>query len=68
MCHMDTFSISCYYLEQGLEDGITQMTKKSRDERQQFVWNFPLDVTFKSTNPHGCKCQYVLVKLFYKTN
>jgi hypothetical protein len=19
------------------------------------VWNFPLDVTFKSTNPHGCK-------------
>ncbi|XP_063444456.1 B9 domain-containing protein 1-like [Mytilus galloprovincialis] len=42
-----------WLITSGLEDGITQMTKKSRDERQQFVWNFPLDVTFKSTNPHG---------------
>ncbi|XP_062508693.1 B9 domain-containing protein 1-like [Corticium candelabrum] len=37
----------------GLEEGITQITKKSRDARQLFVWNFPLDLTFKSTNPFG---------------
>lgn len=37
----------------GLEASITQITQKSQDERQQFVWNFPIDVTFKSTNPHG---------------
>ncbi|XP_046352538.1 B9 domain-containing protein 1-like [Haliotis rufescens] len=37
----------------GMEEGITQITKKSRDEKQIFVWNFPLDVTFKSTNPYG---------------
>ena len=40
---------------QGLEEGITQMAKKSLDDRQSFVLNFPLDVTFKSTNPYGCK-------------
>ncbi|KAK7508004.1 hypothetical protein BaRGS_00000969, partial [Batillaria attramentaria] len=37
----------------GLEEGITQITKKSQDERQLFVWNFPIDVTFKSTNSYG---------------
>ncbi|XP_069697882.1 B9 domain-containing protein 1 [Periplaneta americana] len=37
----------------GLEEGISQIVKRSRDERQLFVWNFPLDITFKSTNPHG---------------
>lgn len=49
------------HLLQGLEEGITQITKKSQDERQQFVWNFPIDVTFKSTNPHGCntRCMFV---------
>lgn len=42
-----------WLITSGLEEGITQITKKSQDERQQFVWNFPLDVTFKSTNPFG---------------
>ncbi|XP_013789884.1 B9 domain-containing protein 1-like [Limulus polyphemus] len=37
----------------GIEEGISQVTKKSQDERQLFVWNFPLDITFKSTNPFG---------------
>lgn len=37
----------------GLEEGITQITKKSQDGRQIFVWNFPLDITWKTTNPHG---------------
>eukprot|EP00106_Octopus_bimaculoides_P021227 XP_014788669.1 PREDICTED: B9 domain-containing protein 1-like [Octopus bimaculoides] len=37
----------------GLEEGITQVTKKSPDRRQIHVWNFPLNITFKSTNPFG---------------
>jgi len=37
----------------GLEEGFTQAAKRSADDRQIFVWNFPLDVTFKSTNPFG---------------
>ncbi|XP_067002744.1 B9 domain-containing protein 1 [Anabrus simplex] len=37
----------------GLEEGISQIAKCSKDARQMFVWNFPLDVTFKSTNPFG---------------
>ena len=40
---------------QGLEEGITQTAKKCRDDRGGFVFNFPLDITFKSTNAYGCK-------------
>ncbi|XP_025090453.1 B9 domain-containing protein 1-like [Pomacea canaliculata] len=42
-----------WLITSGLEEGITQITKKSQDERQLFVWNFPLDITFKSTNCYG---------------
>ncbi|XP_057571342.1 B9 domain-containing protein 1 isoform X5 [Hippopotamus amphibius kiboko] len=38
---------------QGLEEGISQITSKSQDARRALVWNFPIDVTFKSTNPCG---------------
>lgn len=48
---LDTGSVS----PQGLEEGISQITSKSRDVRQALVWNFPIDVTFKSTNPFGCE-------------
>ncbi|XP_045680591.1 B9 domain-containing protein 1 isoform X2 [Phyllostomus hastatus] len=37
----------------GLEEGISQITSKSHDVRHSLVWNFPIDVTFKSTNPFG---------------
>ncbi|XP_010617205.1 B9 domain-containing protein 1 isoform X1 [Fukomys damarensis] len=37
----------------GLEEGISQITSKSQDVRRALVWNFPIDVTFKSTNPFG---------------
>ena len=40
---------------QGLEEGISQITSKSQDARRALVWNFPIDVTFKSTNPYGCE-------------
>ncbi|ESO84147.1 hypothetical protein LOTGIDRAFT_184197 [Lottia gigantea] len=42
-----------WLITSGLEEGITQVTKKSQDEKQRFVWNFPIDITFKSTNPSG---------------
>ncbi|KAL0101761.1 hypothetical protein PUN28_019115 [Cardiocondyla obscurior] len=37
----------------GIEEGLTQMCKCSNDPRNLVVWNFPLEITFKSTNPHG---------------
>lgn len=37
----------------GIEEGISQITKKSNDDRQLFTWNFPIEVTYKSTNPYG---------------
>ncbi|XP_040308861.1 B9 domain-containing protein 1 [Herpailurus yagouaroundi] len=43
----------------GLEEGISQITSKSRDVRQALVWNFPIDVTFKSTNPYGFRLHAV---------
>lgn len=43
-------------LHKGLEECISQITRRSDDERQIFTWNFPIDITFKSTNPFGCEC------------
>ncbi|MCL4157563.1 UNVERIFIED_CONTAM: hypothetical protein GTU68_064107, partial [Idotea baltica] len=37
----------------GLEEGSSQTTRRSEDERDIFVWNFPLDVTFKASSPFG---------------
>ncbi|MED6291610.1 B9 domain-containing protein 1 [Characodon lateralis] len=36
----------------GLEEGITQITSKSI-QSHRLIWNFPLETTFKSTNPSG---------------
>ena len=37
----------------GLQEGCSQVAKRSDDGRHTFVWNFPIDVTFKSTGPYG---------------
>ncbi|CAH0385187.1 unnamed protein product [Bemisia tabaci] len=37
----------------GIDEGITQTSKKSQDDQQIFVWNFPIEITFRSTNPYG---------------
>ncbi|XP_026180180.1 B9 domain-containing protein 1 [Mastacembelus armatus] len=39
----------------GLEEGITQITCKgsSVSSSHKLIWNFPLETTFKSTNPSG---------------
>ncbi|KAM8824630.1 LOW QUALITY PROTEIN: B9 domain-containing protein 1 [Synchiropus picturatus] len=38
----------------GLEEGITQITCKGSQTSHTLIWNFPLEITFKSTNPSGC--------------
>ncbi|XP_071493301.1 B9 domain-containing protein 1-like [Diadema antillarum] len=42
-----------WVITSGLEEGISQVCKKNVYGNQHFIWNFPLDVTFKSTNPYG---------------
>jgi B9 domain-containing protein 1 len=37
----------------GLQEGCSQVAKRSDDGRHVFVWNFPIDVTFKSASPFG---------------
>eukprot|EP00164_Ancoracysta_twista_P000465 GFYU01000624.1.p1 GENE.GFYU01000624.1~~GFYU01000624.1.p1 ORF type:complete len:310 (+),score=68.36 GFYU01000624.1:448-1377(+) len=37
----------------GLENGLTQISTKSLDGEQLVVWNFPIEITFKSTNAFG---------------
>ncbi|XP_047427395.1 B9 domain-containing protein 1 [Mugil cephalus] len=37
----------------GLEEGITQITRKNIQFSHKLIWNFPLEITFKSTNPAG---------------
>ncbi|XP_029913463.1 B9 domain-containing protein 1 [Myripristis murdjan] len=37
----------------GLEEGISQITSKGRQSSHKLIWNFPLEITFKSTNPSG---------------
>ena len=36
----------------GIEDGISQIARTS-DNNQLFVWNFPIEVAFKSSNAFG---------------
>ena len=38
---------------QGVEQGISQISRKSNGTDQTIVWNFPIDVAFRSTNAHG---------------
>ncbi|XP_036408720.1 B9 domain-containing protein 1 [Megalops cyprinoides] len=37
----------------GLEEGISQIASRGRDTQHNQVWNFPVDIIFKSTNPYG---------------
>ena len=37
----------------GVDLGTSQMAQKSANRDQDIVWNFPIDVTFKSTNIYG---------------
>mmetsp|Transcript_44174 Transcript_44174/g.112748 ORF Transcript_44174/g.112748 Transcript_44174/m.112748 type:complete len:199 (-) Transcript_44174:1485-2081(-) len=37
----------------GQEDGLTQVTRRSSGADETLVWNFPLDLTYSSTNVFG---------------
>ena len=37
----------------GVEEGVTQVTRKTSGVDERLVWNFPVDATFKSTNAFG---------------
>lgn len=37
----------------GLEDGISQIAKRGTEDPFLFVWNFPLEIAFRSTNVFG---------------
>ncbi|RKP16874.1 hypothetical protein ROZALSC1DRAFT_31271, partial [Rozella allomycis CSF55] len=38
---------------QGIEDGISQISKKTLYSGNSSVWNFPIDLSLKSTQAHG---------------
>merc|ERR1711988_1798903 len=38
---------------EGQSEGISQMARKSSGQNRRVVWNFPLDIAFKSTNAFG---------------
>ena len=38
---------------QGIDNGFSQVAQKGSAGDASIVWNFPVDVTFKSTNPFG---------------
>jgi hypothetical protein len=44
---------SLFQVCQGLDTAVSQIAKCTDGEAPTFVWNFPIDITFKSTNPHG---------------
>ncbi|XP_075035358.1 B9 domain-containing protein 1 [Mixophyes fleayi] len=37
----------------GVEEGISQIASRNRSTNKSLVWNFPVEITFKSTNPYG---------------
>ncbi|CAJ0915141.1 unnamed protein product [Ranitomeya imitator] len=43
----------CDEVHGGVEEGISQIASKNRAVTQSVVWNFPVEITFKSTNPFG---------------
>jgi hypothetical protein len=38
----------------GIEEGVSQVASRSHDGAGRFVWNFPIELTLRSTNPFGC--------------
>ena len=37
----------------GVDVGLSQIAQKANGHDSRIVWNFPIDIVFKSTNPHG---------------
>ncbi len=54
------------YFVKGLDEGTTQISNKSVQIGSKLVFNFPLEVTFRSTNPFGCLFSKILFIIFIK--
>ena len=52
----------------GLDEGSTQIGHKSIDQRQLISFNFPIDITFKSTCPFGCKDKNIELNHLYQSS
>ncbi|CAM9458357.1 unnamed protein product, partial [Ectocarpus fasciculatus] len=42
-----------WYIVHGLDTGLSQIAQRAGGQDTSVVWNFPIDVTFKSTNAFG---------------
>jgi hypothetical protein len=39
----------------GIEEGVSQVASRSHDGAGRFVWNFPIELTLRSTNPFAVR-------------
>lgn len=51
-CRSRTLSSYNSLSPQGIDNGMSQIARTSTCD-QSFIWNYPIDITFKSSNPHG---------------
>ncbi|CAB1108922.1 unnamed protein product [Ectocarpus sp. CCAP 1310/34] len=42
-----------WYIVHGLDTGLSQIAQRAGGQDTSVVWNFPIDITFKSTNAFG---------------
>lgn len=43
-----------WHILSGVEHGVSQISRKSSGDLDEvFIWNYPLDITFRSSNVHG---------------
>lgn len=52
-CKFEVVAGEDWQLLDGMENGITQVAKQAQGGDKLLVWNFPVDVTYKSTNAFG---------------
>lgn len=63
-CRYDIVSGPDWELISGLKSGITQ-NALSGIENNKIVFNMPIEFTFKSTNPYGCKFSIFIVSILF---
>lgn len=59
-CRYDITAGPDWQLVSGLTAGITQCAEPAAGRFQEIVFNMPIEVMYKSTNPFGCKCGAIL--------
>lgn len=55
VCDPDCFAVLTNHasVTQGLDTGLSQIAQRAGGQDTAVVWNFPIDVTFKTTNAFG---------------